>query len=152
MGNDTTTPAKLGEDTGSKSKGRLPKHLTGIRILADPSHRKRTWRNWYYKLAALSKKKCNVSKDRAKKMGNDIGYWIFQAKELTFDELKANKEAPLRHWCGDHSLCGEWCYAKKAEQEGKIDIKKPLFDEKDAADRKAIEQVREVHDHFTSVE
>ena len=126
MDDDTTTPAKLREDTGSESKGRLPKNLTGISILADPSHRKRTWRNWYYKLAALAKKKCNVSKDKAKKMGNDIGYWIFRAKGLTFDKLQANREAPLHHWCGDHSLCSEWCYAKKAEKEGKIYTKKPF--------------------------
>ena len=116
-------------------------------IYADPSHRKRTWQNWFYKLAALKKKKCNVSKDKAKKMGIDIGYWIFQAKSLTFAELEAKKEAPIRHWSRDHSLCGEWCYSKKAQNEGKIDIKKPLFDVTDAADKKSVDQVA-----FTSIQ
>ena len=73
---DTTTPAHLKEDKGEKSKGRLPKHLAGIRILADPSHRKKTWRNRFYKLAAMRQKKCNITKSKAKKMGKDIGYWI----------------------------------------------------------------------------
>ena len=41
MDDDATTPAHLGEDTGANSKGCLPKSLTGIQILADPSHRKR---------------------------------------------------------------------------------------------------------------
>lgn len=85
MDDDTTTPARLGEDTVPDSKYRLPKHLTRMNILADPSHCKRTWQNRYYKLAALKKKKCNVDKAEAKKMGNDIVYWIFQANEITFE-------------------------------------------------------------------
>ena len=109
MDDDTTTPAKLQEDEGEDSKGRLPKQLTGIMVYADPSHRKRTWRNWFYKLAALKKKTCNVNKDKAKKMGYNIGYWIFQAKSLTFSELEEKKEAPINHWTGNHALCGNWC-------------------------------------------
>ena len=67
LDDDTTTPAHLQEDMGEKSKGRLPKWLTGILLLADPSHRKRTWRNHYYKLSEKRKKDCNMTKDKAKK-------------------------------------------------------------------------------------
>ena len=152
MDDDTTTPAQLREDEGEDSKGRLPKRLTGIFIYADPSHRKRTWQNWFYKLAGLKKKKCNVNKVKAKKIGIDMGYWIFQAKSLTFDDLQKQSEAPLRHWCGDHALCGEWCYSLRAEKEGKMDAKKPLFNVNDEADKSAIDQVRSVQESFTTFE
>lgn len=46
---DATTPAHLQEDTGPDSKGRLPKFLTGIRVVADPTHRKRVVGNAFYK-------------------------------------------------------------------------------------------------------
>ena len=45
LDDDTTTPAHLKEDVGPNSKGCLPRHLTGVRILADPSHRRRTVNN-----------------------------------------------------------------------------------------------------------
>ena len=50
MDDDATTPAHLEEDTGAKSKGRLPKSLTSIQMLADPSHRKRVVGGAFYKL------------------------------------------------------------------------------------------------------
>ena len=95
MDDDTTTPAQLREDEGEESKGRLPKRLTGIFIYADPGHHKQTWQNWFYKLAALKKKKCNINKVKEKKMGIDMGYWILQARSLTFDTLQKQSEAPL---------------------------------------------------------
>ena len=48
---DTTTTARLQEEEGEKSKGRLPKCLLGIHVLADPSHPFRTRDNGFYKLA-----------------------------------------------------------------------------------------------------
>ena len=63
---DTTTSAHLKEDKGPDSKGRLPKHLAGIIVLADPTHQKRTWRNRFYNLAALKQKKCNVTRAKEK--------------------------------------------------------------------------------------
>ena len=91
-----------------------------------------------------------MNKNKAKKMGKDIGYWIAQAKSLTFSELEGNVEVPLNHWCGDHSNCGDWCYSKKAEKEGKCDNKKPLFDVCDEADKISIEKVREIQEEFTT--
>ena len=67
LDDDTTTPAHLKEDKGPDSKGRMPKHLSGVVVLADPTHRKRTWRNRFYKLALLKQKRCNVNKKKAKK-------------------------------------------------------------------------------------
>ena len=85
-------------------------------------------------------------------MGKDIGYWIFQAKNLTFAELEEKTQAPIRHWCNDHSLCGDWCYSKKVVSEGKVDNQKSLFDVSNADDLKAIEQIREVQRRFTTHE
>ena len=56
MDDDATTLAHLQEDEEPESKRRLPKELTGISIVANPSHRKRAVGNVYYKLA---KKKSN---------------------------------------------------------------------------------------------
>ena len=47
MDDDTITRSHMKEDLGPKSKGYLPKELASIKILADPSHRKRTVSNWY---------------------------------------------------------------------------------------------------------
>ena len=152
MDNNTTAPANLQEDEGKDSKGCLPIQLTGIMVYANPSHQKRTWRNWFYKLAALKKKKCNVNKDKAKKMGYDIGYWIFQAKSLTFLELEEKKEVPINQWTRNHSLCGDRCYAKWAEEEGKIDAKKPLFDLNNLVNKLSVEQLKIIQDYFTSSE
>ena len=128
LDDDTTAPADLKEDKRPDNKGRLPKHLAGIIVLAGPTHRKRTWRNRFYSLLTLKQKKCNVMKIKVKEMVKYIGYWIAQAKVLTFPELERNVEVPLNYWCGNHSLCGKWCYLKKSEQEGKCNNKKPLFD------------------------
>ena len=66
MDDDTATPAKLQEDEGEDSKGLLPKQLTGIMVYTGPSHRKRTWQNWYYKLAALRGKNAMSTKTKRK--------------------------------------------------------------------------------------
>ena len=59
----TTTPAHLKEDTGPTSKGRLPSHLAGFTILADPSHRRRTVSNHLYALANKRKNECALEKE-----------------------------------------------------------------------------------------
>ena len=64
-------------------------------------------------------------------MGVDIGYWIYQCKSLTMDALKTRTNIPIRHWCGDHSLCGSWYIKKEATEKGKTDHHKPLFDVND---------------------
>ena len=120
LDDDTTTPSHLKEDKGPDSKGRLPKHLACIILLSDPTHQKRTWRNRFYNLVALRQNKCNVTKSKTRQIGKDIGYWIAQAKVLTFTELERNMEVPLHHWCGNHSLCGEWCYLKKGKKRRQV--------------------------------
>ena len=47
MDDDTITRSHIKEDLGPKTKGCLPKELSGIKIVANPSHRKRTVSNWY---------------------------------------------------------------------------------------------------------
>ena len=88
-----------------------------------------------------------MNKARAKKMGVDIGYWIFQSKGLTLDELQSQADAPLRHWCGDHTLCGTWCVSN-----GKIDKKHAVFDLTDDNDKITVEFIREIQEKFTTLE
>ena len=89
---------------------------------------------------------------RANKMGVDIGYWIFQAKGLTTEELKYQVNPPLMHWCGNHTLCGDWCITKQLTREGKVDNKKPLFDMNDPKDMQSVELIHEIQAEFTSPE
>ena len=53
-------------------------------------------------------------------MESDMGYWIFQAKDLTFSKLEQKVDVPIHHWFDNHSLCGELCYSNKEESEGKV--------------------------------
>jgi len=149
---DTTTPARLKEDKGKKkSKGRLPKHLAGILCLADHAHRKRTWRGRYYKIANVSRKKSMLTNGHAKKMGIDIGHWLYQVKSKNLHEIQELADVPLRHWCGDHSKCDDsWCVSKKIATEGKVDNQKPLFDMSYELDRMTVERVRKEQDEFTT--
>ena len=91
-----------------------------------------------------------MTNDRAKKMVVDIGHWIFQAKDLTEEELKFQMNAPLIHWCGDHSICGKWCISKKLQENSKADSQKPPFDWNDANDRKSIERIFKIQVKFTT--
>ena len=105
MDDDATTPSHLKEDTGPTSKGCLPKSLSGIEILADPSHRKRVVGGAYYKLGRKKVSISRVTNVQAATLGRHFGYWQAQMKKLTFDEMKAHKDVPIRHATGDHSQC-----------------------------------------------
>ena len=83
LDDDTTTPAHLKEDVGRNSKGCLPRHLTGVRILADPSHRRRTVNNRLYKLAGKRVDVCALKKEQAGKIAHYFGHWQAQLKSKT---------------------------------------------------------------------
>lgn len=67
MDDDKTTPAHLKEDAG----------VTGIKVFAHSSNRRRMWSNGLYKLAKKRKKFTNINKARAKKWMwiLDIGFF-----------------------------------------------------------------------------
>ena len=73
---DTITPAHLKEDKGPKSKGQLPKYLAGVQVLADLSHRQKTWRNWYHKMEKGARKYaiCAKQEQRIWVQTLDTGY------------------------------------------------------------------------------
>ena len=114
MDDDTVTPAHLKEANPSdtKCKGRLCRDLSGIYCFADPSHRKRVVKNKFYA--------SSLSSEQAAKLGKDFGYFVNQNKNGTLEEFRRKRFVILRHNCGDHSLCGSWCKAKRA-----LDANKP---------------------------
>ena len=65
---ETNTPTHLQEDTGSDSKGYLPKNITSIQILIDPSHNTQNSQNRFYKLKSKRKIHSNMNRKGAKKM------------------------------------------------------------------------------------
>ena len=85
---DATTPAHLQEDTGPDSKGRLPTFLTGITVLADPTHRKCVVRNAFYKLAGKKVRVSRIKNHHAAKLREYFGYWVKQSLKLTLDEMR----------------------------------------------------------------
>ena len=50
MDDDTIMRSHIKEDMGGESSGCLPRSLCRIRVVADPSHRRRTITNWYFVL------------------------------------------------------------------------------------------------------
>ena len=89
----------------------------------------------------------------AKKLGIDIGYWLYQVKNKTLAEIQELADAPLSHWCGDHSKCDDsWCVSKKISTDGKVKNQKPMFDMSDELDRMTVERFQKEQDEFTKVE
>lgn len=122
MDDNATIPSHLSEDTGPDSKVRLPKCLTGIVLYADPSHRKRVVGGAFYKLAKKRMGVSRITNTHAAKLKKNFGYWQNQTRQLTFAEMKKLKDVPILHATGNHSLCNsEWCYSKKAQENGAND-------------------------------
>lgn len=65
------------------------------------------------------------------------------------EELERQADALLLHWCGNHTLYGDWCVSKKAAAEGKNDDQKSVFDLTLDANKLSIEQVRTIQEKFT---
>ena len=126
--NDTSTPARLKEEKGGKEQGPPPKtsrqHSLFRRPLPSEAHMARKVLQDY----KCVKKKSMLTNGHAKKMGIDIGQWLYQAKSKNLQEIQELADVPLRHWCGDHSKCNDlWCISKKIATEGKVDNQKLLF-------------------------
>ena len=82
--------------------------------------------------------KCMLTNAHAK-MGIDIGYWMYQMKDKSLAQIEELADAPLRHWCGDHSKCDEsWCLSKKISKDGKVDNRRQLFDTTDELERMTV--------------
>ena len=112
INDDTITRSHIKEDLGPKTKGCLPKDLSGIKIVADPSNRKRTVSNWYWALekkpvaeSALTRKQCKI-------LATHFGHFQNQIKKMTLEETKQCSDVPMWHIISDHTKCGDWCLAK----------------------------------------
>ena len=152
LDDDTITRSHIKEDMGPKSKGCLPKDLAGVKVVADPSHRKRTVTKWYYALANKLVGECALKDDQAKTLGRHFGYFQNRIKTLTLEDAEAEVEAPMLHLAGKHEKCGEWCLSKRAENEGKSINKLPMFDLRKPRDEKTWREVREVFEKATTRE
>ena len=136
-----------------KSKGKLEACLAGVRIIADPSHCKRTYQKHMYKLTGgVRKKGWALSKGQAKKLTSNFGYFQNQMKCLTLEEARAIKMEPMHHITGNHHLCGSWCRGKQTLDKKLPYNRPPMFDLTKKKDHKTYEAVKEVHEHFTTDE
>ena len=136
---------------GKKSKGKLEACLAGVQIVADPSHRKRTYQKHMYKLTdGVRKKGWALSKSQAKKLTSNFGYFQNQIKGLTLKEAQAIKMEPMNHVIGNHNLCGNWCRGKQALDNKLSYNRPPMFDLCKKKDCKTYEAVKEEHEHFTT--
>ena len=152
MDDDTITRSHIKPDLGPKTKGCLPLELSGITVVADPSHRKRTVSKKYWVLAKKPVAESGLKDVEAKKLTRHFGYFQQQCKEISLSEAEAAKEGVMLHLAGFHEKCGSWCVSKKALDAGKVSNKPPMFNIDIEKDRKTWEQVREVFELVTTKE
>ena len=73
LDDNKTILANLKEDIGAKLKGKLEACLAGLPVIADPSHRKRTYQEHCFKLTGgVRKKGWALIKDQAKKLTSKL--------------------------------------------------------------------------------
>ena len=153
MDDDQTARSNIQEDLGPKSKGCLPGYLAGIRVLADPSHRKKVITNWYFKLVSKPVAECALNKEHAKKLGKHFGYFQMQIKNMSMEDAKKQRVVPMQHIIGNHANCNpDWCLAKRAQDEGKPFTEPPMFDMDKDRDKRTYLQVKSVHEKATTDE
>ena len=103
--------------------GRLPLDILEPAFLADFNHRVKTVGKRFYELAKASKKKSDVDTGLARRMKLNWGTMMKQVRHMNWEknkkEIEEKLSAPVEHIFGNHKFCGKWCYALKAEQEGK---------------------------------
>ena len=80
MDDDTITRSHIKEDLGLKTRGCLPKNLSGIKIVADPSHRKRTVSNWYCTLEKKPVAESALTGAQCKILATHFGHFQNQIK------------------------------------------------------------------------
>ena len=120
-------------------------------MIADPSHRKRTYQKHCFKLTGgVRKKGWALSKEQAKILTTNFGYFQNQMKCLTLEEARAKKNEPMHHIIGEHHFCGDWCRGKQALDNQLPYNKPPMFDLEKTKDKKTYEAVKKLHDHFTT--
>ena len=72
------------------------------KVVADPSHRRRTVTNWYFVLVNQPVNVCALNVDQAKKLSKNFGYFQNQIKEMLTEEAEVYKNVPMHHIVGDH--------------------------------------------------
>ena len=153
MDDDTNARDNLQEDKGPSSAGRIEKFLTGIKFLADPSHRRRTYQNHLFELVGgIRKKGWILRRPQAKKLAHHFGYFQSQIRGKTLEEARIMREACMLHISGNHASCGAWCTGKRATDAGIPYNNPPMFDLSKNTDRLTFEAAKEVFYSFTTNE
>ena len=99
--------------------GKLPEWFLTPVFLADPSHRIKVVSKHFYALANAPVRTSRVNKNHAKRLKKDWGYMIRQNRSSDMPTFLKAAKAVLQHVFNNHQHCGDWCLAKKAEEEGK---------------------------------
>ena len=136
-------------------KGMLPIHMKPPSFLADPNHRVKVFGKHVYMLARASKKESDIDSSIAQRMKEYWGKALAQIKTLhpvRDKELIVKKgKAPLEHLFDVHEYCGDWCYKKKALEEGKDYVppdNRPFLSKTDNS--RAYNQIQKVVQKFSS--
>jgi hypothetical protein len=118
---------------------------------ADANHRVRAYGNALHKLVAMKKDDSGgvtgVDRDRLKQ-----NFCYARAKNVQ-EDFAVFKEAfkpSIEHHFNNHTLCGEWCAAKKLTDQGKSAAH--LHYRSKVKDEKMYEKIKAVHAVFTSDE
>ena len=91
-----------------------------------------------------------LKSEQAKSLTHNFGYFQKQIKGLPLAEAERRKNVLINHIFGNHDECGEWCLAQQAKQKNKVYNHPPMFDTSNPEDKKTVEQVRQVHEEFTT--
>ena len=107
-------------------KGELPKLMPEPSFLADPNHRKKTWKNSLYSLEKLTvANKKTMTKLDVLRLGTNFAFMVRTLPGKTDEEMLTASKAIIEHHFDNHEFCGEWCNRKK--QTGEERKKKKKF-------------------------
>ena len=136
LDDDTTTSAQLQEDCGPLSIVRLEKCLTGIQVVADPSHPERTYQKHMWELVCRIRKGWDLTKGQSKKLTRNFGFFQSGIRGMTVEEAREVKNEFMHHVIGNHSQCGNWCNGKRAQRYNKLYNVPAIFDKNNPTDQK----------------
>jgi len=98
-------------------------------FLADPAHRKKTFKNKLYSIKGTSVRVNHGIQDGdILRLTLYYAYFIRQLKDKPEEEWVESGKALVDHHFDSHDFCGEWCKRKKETEEEKLQSKKQYRD------------------------
>eukprot|EP00978_Attheya_sp_CCMP212_P046673 scaffold404577_cov71-Attheya_sp.AAC.2 len=128
------------------------------RLCADPSHRKKVFRNALYALKEKTKSKPLDERCTDKDIMKVSTYWAYMIRQNAnkpFEELVAASKSVLEHHFNNHEFCGSWCRVKQGINDGKYRSKtehKKLYESLQVimATYGSRDKLKELHHNYTT--